>query len=719
MTLVVMNTMVRAKTFLMFCTVIFLCLTTQALSESSGTIQLSKTGQTECWDTDGSPIACVGTGQDGEIQAGVAWPEPRFTVTYCDASGPCSDQGVDCDGDESTDVITDNLTGLMWARDGMGIFPWKTALDLTKNLTLCGHSDWRLPNVSEMGSLFHAGVTSLREWLNSQGFKVAEGPVYWTSTTRTWRPDGAWVVDLQYGENGSGNKKWTFYILPVRGETFGPARVRQTGQRRCYNVAGNELVSCTGTGQDGEFQAGVPWPTPRFTAEGNCVTDNLTGLMWVRNLSASSVPSSTWQNALDYSNALTLCAYSDWRLPNIIEIGSLMHYGRTDPGIWVWFRKNGFIVPEGAVPWDNWTSTSQQEYPARAWEGLGPFLDQEDKDIWYYYAWAVRSGVSPISVTPTDRGFGTVKVGKTSVTKQVTISNRGTAELAITSIMVKGNAAAMFDVISGGDTPCLSLTPTLAPGSSCTVAVGFKPQFTGPKSAFLEIAALDVAPSLYRYPTLSGVGVTGPVTVFTPNGGEILGPGTGQSISWGALPGAKTFNVMYSTDGGLTWTDIVTSTERKAIDWDLPKPMGSTNCLIRVVAYDGWNQEIASDESDGPFTIKALRITSPNGGETCTSGQTCWITWVENVERDNVSIYYSLNSGLTWKAICKDGCWLERLETSYPWIPPVVAEPENRARVKVTLWEEYLDYKDIGYRKLGNDKSDGDFTIAPGIQSAP
>jgi hypothetical protein len=55
MTLVVRNTSVRAWIFLMFGTVIFLCLTTQALSESEdnmgtsgGTIQLPKTGQTEC-----------------------------------------------------------------------------------------------------------------------------------------------------------------------------------------------------------------------------------------------------------------------------------------------------------------------------------------------------------------------------------------------------------------------------------------------------------------------------------------------------------------------------------------------------------------------------------------------------------------------------------------------------------------------------------------------
>jgi len=45
----------------------------------AGTVDLPRTGQTKCYDTSGTEISCTGTGQDGEIQAGVAWPFPRFT----------------------------------------------------------------------------------------------------------------------------------------------------------------------------------------------------------------------------------------------------------------------------------------------------------------------------------------------------------------------------------------------------------------------------------------------------------------------------------------------------------------------------------------------------------------------------------------------------------------------------------------------------------------
>jgi hypothetical protein len=41
--------------------------------------RVPQTGQTTCWDAAGSPITCDGMGQDGDIEAGVASPTPRFT----------------------------------------------------------------------------------------------------------------------------------------------------------------------------------------------------------------------------------------------------------------------------------------------------------------------------------------------------------------------------------------------------------------------------------------------------------------------------------------------------------------------------------------------------------------------------------------------------------------------------------------------------------------
>jgi hypothetical protein len=39
-------------------------------ASAKGVIDLPKTGQTKCYNTDGKEISCKGTGQDGEIRAG-------------------------------------------------------------------------------------------------------------------------------------------------------------------------------------------------------------------------------------------------------------------------------------------------------------------------------------------------------------------------------------------------------------------------------------------------------------------------------------------------------------------------------------------------------------------------------------------------------------------------------------------------------------------------
>ena len=41
-------------------------------SLAAGVLDLPRTGQTKCYDATGKDIVCTGTGQDGELRAGVA-----------------------------------------------------------------------------------------------------------------------------------------------------------------------------------------------------------------------------------------------------------------------------------------------------------------------------------------------------------------------------------------------------------------------------------------------------------------------------------------------------------------------------------------------------------------------------------------------------------------------------------------------------------------------
>ncbi|MBF0178303.1 MAG: DUF1566 domain-containing protein [Magnetococcales bacterium] len=122
----------------------------------------------------------------------------------------------------------------------------------------------------------------------------------------------------------------------------GSAPLPRTGQTTCSDPTGttSAAISCGGTGQDGALQKGVAWPTPRFTDNGNgTVTDNLTGLIWLKN--ANCFDTQTWANALTSANTLAsgACGLTDsskagdWRLPNKVELKSLVDRSQISPAL--------------------------------------------------------------------------------------------------------------------------------------------------------------------------------------------------------------------------------------------------------------------------------------------------------------------------------------------------------------------------------------------------
>jgi hypothetical protein len=171
-------------------------------SSINGTIQLSKTGQ----NTSYSP------GDDGDLQRGVAWPDPRFT-----------------DHDDGT--VTDNLTGLMWTKDAnlsAGALSWQQALDYVAGMNdgayqNFGYTDWSLPNRSQLRSLLDYSVylpvlPSDHPFSNVQW---DDGPgSYWTSTSASYYdppPETTpWTIFMRFGFIGIG-EQFDSYVWPVRG----------------------------------------------------------------------------------------------------------------------------------------------------------------------------------------------------------------------------------------------------------------------------------------------------------------------------------------------------------------------------------------------------------------------------------------------------------------------------------------------------------------------
>lgn len=156
-----------------------------------------------------------------------------------------------------------------------------------------------------------------------------------------------------------------------------------------------------GAGTDGALQRGVAWPNPRFTDNGNgTVTDNLTGLIWLKNASCGGTKD--WVNALTFANSLYDgwtgdgsggdCGLSDdstagdWRLPNVGEQHSLIDYGMHSPAL-------PSDHPFTGVQNFYWMSTTIVWNTSYAWRVfLNEGVVYHDHKLSTHYVWPVRGG---------------------------------------------------------------------------------------------------------------------------------------------------------------------------------------------------------------------------------------------------------------------------------------------------------------------------------------
>ena len=320
-----------------------------------------------------------------------------------------------------------------------------------------------------------------------------------------------------------------------------------------------------------------------------------------------------------------------------------------------------------------------------------------------------------ISVSPFSCDFGNIILGKTSVPHEFIISNTGVAGLLIDQpISLIGANGETFTLIPGGANPCPSLQPYLAEGSSCTIIATFSPETLGRKVATISISSNDADTPMLSVP-LYGAGTPEKVTLFTPNGGEIIPSGSDYAIRWAAPSNAVKFRLSYSLDKGATWMRIHTEAFVTGVvyDWQVSKPGNNKkNCLLRVVGYDALGKKIGAYKSDGSFTIEVVKLISPNGGEIFKPGDTCKIEWANNETKNPVAkanLSYTVNGGKNWNQICDPPagkCYFPGDSRSFDWQVPTVKKEKTKCKIKVVL-------QDADGNGVGSDVSDGCFSIEP------
>jgi hypothetical protein len=246
------------------------------------------TAQTKCDDNNGNVIVCPSIpstadcattdycGQDAQ------YPDAPRTFTPVDVAGEV--------------IVKDSLTGLEWMQKCAPFAPITESAAATycSTLSYASQTGWRVPSVSELVTIIdHSGV------------KPTIDPIAFPSAC------------------GMGTGLWTStkYAGDPNNKTF--CTVFDDGRTVQWSYPGQEYVRCV-RGPAATEGAG------RFVSEGTgqvTVTDLKTGLVW----QASDVKGKSWVDALKSCEGLAYAGQSDWRLPNVNELQTLVDYSIFQP----------------------------------------------------------------------------------------------------------------------------------------------------------------------------------------------------------------------------------------------------------------------------------------------------------------------------------------------------------------------------------------------------
>lgn len=189
----------------------------------------------------------------------------------------------------TNDTVLDHATCLMWQRGvNAGAYSWDAAKSVCDNLTLAGYSDWRLPTRAELISI--TDFTSYAPALDASVFldtPTGAGPssTFWASTVLARDATQHWAS--------------------VLGGAGGVVRLPSTESHSVRCVRG------TGAPTTARFDSSTP----------AVVFDLETGLEWEASPANQDV---TEAQAESYCQGLVLDNHSDWRLPSVRELSTLI-----------------------------------------------------------------------------------------------------------------------------------------------------------------------------------------------------------------------------------------------------------------------------------------------------------------------------------------------------------------------------------------------------------
>lgn len=232
----------------------------------------------------------------------------------------------------TSDTVTDNITGLVWQRrlpiegcpkseGGAIICTKQEALDYCSNLSYAGQNDWRLPTPEEYATIKNFGEGSAIADEDHFPLPSTTSKIFWTSASSLASSGKSWAVDFQTGETTEQDDtkaSSAFYVRCVRGEELAKPDYKTFTEN-------DEVI----------------------------VYDETHNLKWTKTLGAEMI----WKAALKHCEDLEYAGETEWRLPNINELASIIDYSRANPAS---------MFPGLTSPY-LWSSTTYTGYPSYAW----------------------------------------------------------------------------------------------------------------------------------------------------------------------------------------------------------------------------------------------------------------------------------------------------------------------------------------------------------------
>jgi hypothetical protein len=154
---------------------------------------------------------------------------------------------------------------------------------------------------------------------------------------------------------GAGTQHTLDEIYTLAGERN---RVMETGQTTCVDAPNSNSIDCTGTGQDGEYQAGMAYPSNRLIDNGDgTVTDTLTQLIWLQDTGCLALAGSYAQGLAGIATLQDgQCSLSDgsqagdWRMASIRELLSITYFGDANVPLFALFPPDAPFVKSYPLP---------------------------------------------------------------------------------------------------------------------------------------------------------------------------------------------------------------------------------------------------------------------------------------------------------------------------------------------------------------------------------